>query len=32
MHSARKMTGTKDQERMVRAMAAFFVTEDPFAA
>ncbi len=30
MHSAREMTGTKDQERMVRVLAAFFGAEDPF--
>jgi aspartyl aminopeptidase len=31
MHSAREMTGTRDQERMVRALGAFFATEDPFS-
>jgi aspartyl aminopeptidase len=31
MHSAREMTGTRDQERMVRAMKAFFASEDAFA-
>jgi aspartyl aminopeptidase len=31
MHSAREMTGTRDPERMVRAMAAFFGAVDPFA-
>jgi aspartyl aminopeptidase len=31
MHSAREMTGTRDQERMVRAMNAFFGSEDAFA-
>jgi aspartyl aminopeptidase len=31
MHSIREMTGTKDQERMVRALAGFFGAEDPFA-
>ena len=32
MHSAREMTGTRDPERMVRAMAAFFGSDDPFEA
>ena len=31
MHSIREMTGTRDQERMVRVMAAFFGAEDSFA-
>ncbi len=30
MHSAREMTGTRDAERMVRALAGFFGAEDPF--
>jgi aspartyl aminopeptidase len=30
MHSAREMTGTRDQERMTRAMKAFFGSEDAF--
>jgi len=30
MHSAREMTGTRDPERMVRALAGFFGSEDPF--
>jgi aspartyl aminopeptidase len=30
MHSTREMTGTRDAERMVRVLAAFFGTEDPF--
>jgi aspartyl aminopeptidase len=30
MHSIREMAGTRDQERMVRALGAFFVAEDPF--
>jgi aspartyl aminopeptidase len=32
MHSIREMCGTRDQERMVRALAAFFGAEDPFDA
>jgi aspartyl aminopeptidase len=32
MHSIRELTGTRDQERMVRVLAAFFGQEDPFAA
>jgi aspartyl aminopeptidase len=31
MHSIREMTGTRDQERMTRVMAAFFGTDDLFA-
>jgi aspartyl aminopeptidase len=32
MHSAREMAGTRDPERMVRALAAFFAEADPFGA
>jgi aspartyl aminopeptidase len=32
MHSIRELTGTRDQERMVRVLAAFFGQEDPFGA
>ena len=31
MHSIRELTGTRDQERMVRALGAFYGTDDPFA-
>jgi aspartyl aminopeptidase len=30
MHSIRELTGTRDQERMVRVLAAFLGQEDPF--
>jgi aspartyl aminopeptidase len=30
MHSIREMCGTRDQERMVRALGAFYGAEDPF--
>lgn len=30
MHSIRELCGTRDQERMVRALGAFFGAEDPF--
>jgi aspartyl aminopeptidase len=30
MHSCRELTGTRDPERMVRALGAFFVSADPF--
>jgi aspartyl aminopeptidase len=32
MHSVRELTGARDQERMVRVLAAFFGTEDPFSS
>ena len=32
MHSCRELTGTRDPERMVRALGAFFGTEDPFSS
>ena len=32
MHSCRELAGARDPERMVRALGAFFGTEDPFAA
>ncbi|MGO8992981.1 MAG: M18 family aminopeptidase [Polyangiaceae bacterium] len=31
MHSIRELAGTRDQERMVRVLAAFFGQDDPFA-
>jgi aspartyl aminopeptidase len=31
MHSAREMMGSRDQERMVRVLASFYGTDDPFA-
>ena len=31
MHSVRELAGTRDQERMVRVLAAFFGQDDPFA-
>jgi aspartyl aminopeptidase len=30
MHSARELTGTKDPERMTRALSAFYVEREPF--
>ncbi len=32
MHSCRELAGARDPERMVRVLASFFGTEDPFAA